>query len=62
MIVRITAKHMTAGIIIEDGVVTKTAPILKYMKGWILTRVITYGNHKQWKCELLEESNESLLY
>lgn len=58
MIIRITAKHMTAGVVVEDGVAVKTAPILKYMKGWILTRIIQYCNQKGWKCELLDETQK----
>lgn len=45
---RIEAPHFTAGILIYDETVTDTAPIVSYMKGWDLNRVLSYVKKKQW--------------
>lgn len=47
-LVRIEAPHFVAGLVVTDDVVVRTAPILKYMLGWSLGRVISYCRQKGW--------------
>ena len=42
-------KQFCAGIILENGKVTETAPILYWMKGWKLEKVLDYCKQKNWK-------------
>lgn len=50
---RITAPHFVAGIVVGDGKVTGSAPILKYMRGWTMARVETYCYTKSWRLDLI---------
>lgn len=50
--IRITAPHFCAGLVLDDlGVVTRAAPILRYMLGWRASRVVTYATRKGWQVE-----------
>ena len=40
--VRIEAPHFCAGVELRDNKVVKVAPILKYMRGWEVSRVTSY--------------------
>jgi hypothetical protein len=51
--IRITAPHFTAGVVITRGQVTRSASILSYMVGWSPQRVIKYCEKKRWRWELL---------
>lgn len=59
---RIVAPHFVAGLTLEqvqEGTllvtrVTETAPILKYMKGWPHSQVITYCGKKGWTIDTIE--------
>ena len=44
----IDAPHFYCGIVLQDGVVVKAAPIVKYMKRWPRTRVRDYCAEKGW--------------
>lgn len=44
-----TASNFTAGIVLEDNVVVKAAPIVKYMNGWTLSRVEDYCRKRHWR-------------
>jgi len=44
----IDTPHFYAGIIIKKGIVTDTAPIVNYMKGWDVHRVKSYCLYKGW--------------
>lgn len=48
---RITAPHFCAGFEVVDGLVVRTAPILKYMQGYTLYWVMRYCLTKQWYLE-----------
>ena len=48
MLLQLTAKHFCAGLIVQDGRVTVTAPILRYMMGWTLARVEEYAQAAGW--------------
>lgn len=32
------------------------APIIKYMKGWNLNKIISYCKKKNWKVEILDQN------
>lgn len=64
--IRIEAPHFVAGIDIYDKVghydydnkpvpIHRTAPILNYMKGWTLSRIMRYCKVKGWKFIYTEE-------
>lgn len=51
-LLRIVAPHFVAGVVLDDGRVVETAPILKYMKGWRLRLLYWYAvTHKQWRID-----------
>jgi hypothetical protein len=45
----IDAGYFCAGAVIENGVVTRVAPIIKYMRGWPIEKCIKYCVSKRWK-------------
>ena len=51
MLLQLTAKHFCAGLIVQNGRVTVTAPILRYMAGWTVARVRQYAVGKGWTVE-----------
>lgn len=51
MFVRIVASHFVAGVESLDRKIIKTAPILSYMMGWDIKKVIIYCKKKRWKVE-----------
>jgi len=53
-LVQISSSYFTAGIILEGKKVVKAAPILKYMLGWTLSRVLSYCKYKRWSVECVE--------
>ena len=48
MLFQLTAKHFCAGLIVQNGRVTVTAPILRYTHGWTLARVEEYAQAAGW--------------
>lgn len=50
MLIRIEAPHFVAGVVLENGRVTRTAPIVKYMKGWTEAHIRHYCVTKDWGC------------
>ena len=48
------SSYFSCFILLEDGIVTRPAPIVKYMKGWSQKRVIEYANKKGWKYQELD--------
>lgn len=52
-LIAIDAPHFYAGIVSEDGMtVTEAAPIVRYMTGWNLDKVVEYVEKKGWKLEV----------
>lgn len=48
---QILAPHFTAAVEFgEDGRVNRAAPILGYMVGWPITRVLNYAHRQGWTC------------
>jgi hypothetical protein len=50
MLLQITAPHFVAGIVVQK----RPAPILSYMRGWDLFKIIAYCNSKGWSIESLD--------
>lgn len=48
-IYRVVAPDFVAGLVAKRGVVTSSAPILKYMQGWQVKKVIEYAQKKGWQ-------------
>lgn len=63
MIIRITAPHFCAGVVVEvdKGYVVKAAPIVKYMleQRWTPARVFSYCATKRWKAEVLNKDESA---
>jgi len=57
--IRIVAPHFVAGVCVVAGIVSRTAPILHYMRGWTEGRVIDYCHQKFWKSEVADAPNET---
>lgn len=55
MLCRIVAKHFVAGLVLSDNVVVRTAPILRYMKGWALFDVRAYCDRKGWEMSVVKK-------
>lgn len=51
-LVCIDSGYFFAGVIVENGVVVRAAPILRYMLGWDQERVISYIEYKEWTHEV----------
>lgn len=48
-IISIDAPHFAAAVVLEQGLVTRAAPILSYMHGWSLEEVQAYVKRKRWR-------------
>ena len=46
---RIESNYFTCGIIIENNLVIRTAPIVNYMLNWNLFKVLLYCKKKNFK-------------
>jgi len=53
MLAQITAPHMCSGIILENDVVVRAAPIVKYMVGWPRHQVRDYCQRKGWRVQVV---------
>lgn len=45
---RIVAPHFVCGIVVNGGVATEAAPIIRYMIGWKVDRMREYCAGKRW--------------
>ena len=52
-LVRVVAPHFVAGFE-SDGIVRRTAPILKQMRGWTDDRARKYIQRKGWKASIVD--------
>jgi hypothetical protein len=48
-LIQITSNYFCAGIELRGIVVIRTAPILRYMKGWTRYKVEQYSTRKGWQ-------------
>ena len=54
-ILSIDAPYFNAGIVLINQEVVYAAPILHYMKGWKLQRVISYVRKKGWRWDKVDK-------
>jgi hypothetical protein len=52
-LVRVAAPHFVAGFE-TDGIIRRTAPILKYLVGWEDDRARAYFAKKGWKAHVVQ--------
>jgi len=45
----IDAPHFYAAVVFGDGVVSRAAPIVAYMRGWSRSKVLEYCQKKRWR-------------
>jgi hypothetical protein len=58
-LLRIEAPHFVAGLDATGRLVSRTAPIVGYMTGWPVRRVISYCKRKGWRLQhVLRRSEE----
>lgn len=57
MLAAIDAPHFYAGIVLEDDVVVRAAPIVKYMRGWTRDKVRAYCQRKGWKVLVVDDDD-----
>ena len=48
-LLRIKSSYFVVGVEINEGKVIRCPPIVKYMKGWNIDKVIKYCRNKGWK-------------
>ena len=53
-LIRISSTYFVAGLILDNGIVIKSAPIIKYMIGWSEDKVNSYIIKKGWKKDIIE--------
>ncbi len=51
---QVTSPYFVAGIEVSGSLVVRAAPIIRYMIGWEIGRVVKYANHKGWEVEEVE--------
>ena len=49
LLYQVTARHMAAGFVIEDGVIVEAAPIIHYVVGWREKQAFKYFHNRKWK-------------
>ena len=59
-LVRIEAPHFVAGALLEDGRVVRAAPILRYVVGWDVVRLLEYAERKRWRASLSDDEGEAV--
>lgn len=52
---RIESPYFVVGVLFDNNVVIDVPPIVKYIKGWQLSKVMRYCTNKQWKLEKIHE-------
>jgi hypothetical protein len=48
---RIVSDYFVCGIVVREGVVIKTAPIMHYARGWSEAQLLTYCLKREWSVE-----------
>ena len=49
--IRIVSSYFVVGIILDADLVIEAPPIVRYMKGWYISRVYSYCKMKGWDYE-----------
>ena len=45
---RFDSGYAVFGVVFEDGLAVRTAPIANYMRGWHISKVLKYAKSKGW--------------
>ena len=53
VLIAIDAPHFYCGVIMRNGRVIRTAPIVHYLKGWDRDRVQRYAQRRGWRVEVV---------
>jgi hypothetical protein len=48
--IQIDTPRFCAGVVIDNGVVVRVPPVLRYMIGWSEIRVCQYAELRGWRC------------
>ena len=59
-VLRVVAPYFCAGVVLEEGVVVKAAPILGYMRGWSMSKCQNYARRKGWDYDSIDTVRERL--
>lgn len=62
MLLRIEAPHFVAGLEADRRIVTMAAPIVSYMHGWPVRRVLSYCKRKKWTVVNASTRHEARLH
>lgn len=57
LLVRVSAPHFVAGIVVEDERVVRAAPILRWSIGWHRDALRNYFRKKGWTASVIESKN-----
>ena len=60
VLLRIVAKHFVAGVITQEGICCRAAPIVKYMKGWTIEHIQHYCCKKTWDIKLISVGGQPI--
>lgn len=56
---QVMARNFTAGLVVDRlGIVTETAPILRYMTGWVEGKMLDYCRRKGWRVVEVKEKEK----
>lgn len=55
ILAQITAPYFVAGLVLVDDEVTKTAPILHFMRGWSRVLVRSHCREKKWAIRVVRQ-------
>lgn len=58
MLIQIKSNFFTAGLECKGNKVVRTAPIIKYMKGWDIYKVISYCKIKKYTMTILKRKEK----
>ncbi len=53
VLIAIDAPHFYCGVIVRNGRVIRTAPIVHYLTGWDRDRVQRYAQRRGWRVEVV---------
>lgn len=51
---RIDSRYAVFGVVFNNDVVVRVAPIAAYMMGWSISKVLWYAHRKQWEIQQVE--------
>jgi hypothetical protein len=55
--IRIVSPYFVAGVIFKNTIVVRAAPIVKYMVGWHMKKVLDYCDKKDWDYDYIRSKD-----